>query len=48
MSPALYEVLLGLWNVDELGKIYEWVTDDRLNLEAYIAKASLGIRLYLG
>jgi hypothetical protein len=34
MSPALYEVLLGLWNVDELGKINEWVTDDRLNLEA--------------
>ncbi len=34
MSPAQYEVLLGLWNVDELGKIKEWVTDDRLNLEA--------------
>jgi hypothetical protein len=34
MSPAQYEVLLGLWNVDELGKITEWVTDDRLNLEA--------------
>jgi len=34
MSPALYEVLLGLWNVDELGKINAWVTDDRLNLEA--------------
>ena len=34
MSPAQYEVLLGLWNVDELGKINEWVTDDRLNLEA--------------
>jgi len=26
--------LLGLWNVDELGKITEWVTDDKLNLEA--------------
>ena len=34
MSPAQYEVLLGLWNVDELGKINEWVTDDRLNLGA--------------
>ena len=34
MSPAQYEVLLGLWNVDELGKINEWVTDGRLNLEA--------------
>ena len=34
MSPAQYEVLLGLWNVDELGKINEWVTDDRLNLVA--------------
>jgi len=34
MSPAQYEVMLGLWNVDELGKINEWVTDDRLNLEA--------------
>jgi hypothetical protein len=34
MNPALYEVLLGLWNVDELGKINEWVTDARLNLEA--------------
>jgi hypothetical protein len=34
MNPALYEVLLGLWNVDELGKINEWVTDGRLNLEA--------------
>ena len=33
MSPAQYEVLLGLWNVDELGKINEWVTDDRLNLD---------------
>jgi len=31
---AQYEVMLGLWNVDELGKINEWVTDDRLNLEA--------------
>jgi hypothetical protein len=34
MNPAQYEVLLGLWNVDELGKINEWVTDDILNLEA--------------
>ena len=34
MSTAQYEVMLGLWNVDELGKINEWVTDDRLNLEA--------------
>jgi len=34
MRPALYEVLLGLWNVDDVGKINEWVTDDRLNLEA--------------
>ena len=34
MSPAQYEVMLGLWKVDELGKINEWVTDDSLNLEA--------------
>ena len=34
MSKTQYEVMLGLWNVDELGKINEWVTNDRLNLEA--------------
>ncbi len=25
---------MGLWNVDELGKVKQWVIDDRLNLEA--------------
>jgi hypothetical protein len=34
MSEALHEAILGLWNVDEFGKIDEWVTDGRLNLEA--------------
>ena len=34
MSKTQYEVMLGLWNVDELGKINEWVADGRLNLEA--------------
>ena len=34
MSTAQYEVMLGLSNVDELGKVNQWVTDDRLNLEA--------------
>jgi len=34
MSPAQYEVMLGLWNVDELGKVNQWVTDDKLNSEA--------------
>ena len=28
LSQANLDVLLGLWNVDELGKINEWVTDD--------------------
>ena len=34
MSTAQFEVMLGLWNVDELGQMNQWVTDDRLNLEA--------------
>ena len=28
LSQVNLDVLLGLWNVDELGKINEWVTDD--------------------
>ena len=36
MNPAQLDVLMSLWNVDELGKINEslWVSDDRRNLEA--------------
>ena len=34
MSTVQYEVMMGLWNVDALGKVNQWVTDDRLNLEA--------------
>ena len=34
MNPALLDVLMSLWNVDELGKINTWVSDDRRNLEA--------------
>ena len=34
MNQAQLDVLLSLWNVDELGKINEWVSDDRRNLEA--------------
>jgi len=34
MSTAQYEVMMGLWNVDALGKVNQWVIDDRLNLEA--------------
>ena len=35
MSTAQYEVMMGLWNVDALGKVNQlWVADDRLNLEA--------------
>jgi hypothetical protein len=33
MNTAQLEALLSLWNVDELGKINEWVSDDRCNLE---------------
>ena len=34
MSTAQLDAILGLWNVDKLGKVNKWVTDDRLNLEA--------------
>ena len=34
MNPAQLAVLMSLWNVDEMGKINQWVSDDRLNLEA--------------
>ena len=34
MNPEQLAVLMSLWNVDELGKINQWVSDDRLNLEA--------------
>jgi len=33
MNQAQLDALLSLWNVDELGKINEWVSDDRCNLE---------------
>ena len=34
MNQAQLDVLLSLWNVDALGKINEWVSDDTRNLEA--------------
>ena len=34
MNPSQLDVLMSLWNVDELGKINNWVSDDRRNLEA--------------
>ena len=34
MNQAQLDALLSLWNVDELGKINKWVSDDRCNLEA--------------
>lgn len=36
MSKAQIAVLLELWNVTDLGKVNEWITDDRLNLEASV------------
>ena len=33
MKPAQLDALMSLWNVDELEKINEWVSDDRRNLE---------------
>ena len=33
MSTAQLDAILGLWNVDNMGKVNKWVTDDRLNLE---------------
>ena len=33
MKPEQLAVLMSLWNVDELGNISQWVSDDRLNLE---------------
>ena len=33
MNSAQLAVLMSLWNVDELGNISQWVSDDRLNLE---------------
>ena len=33
MKAEQLAVLMSLWNVDELGNISQWVSDDRLNLE---------------
>jgi len=41
MSNTRYAVMMDLWNVDELGKVNQWVTDTSLNLEVAVNDPTL-------
>jgi len=41
MSKTQYAVMMDLWNVDELGKVNRWVSDNNINLEVAVNDPTL-------
>ena len=41
MSKTQYAVMMDLWNVDELGKVNQWVSDTNINLEVAVNDPTL-------
>ena len=41
MSNTQYAVMMDLWNVDELGKVNQWVSDTNINLEVAVNDPTL-------
>ena len=41
MSETQYAVMMDLWNVDELGKVNRWVSDNNINLEVAVNDPTL-------